>query len=533
MSLAPSNHFLKSELGQPSSAVTEFVELNVRSVEAITIATGSLTQTIAAVPAKQRRPFVDVRLLITEVDVVSDPVLTIDNTRHLVGDKITISYTPSDIPPGYEIDIVDGRTGDTILAIDEDSSGVNHLSLEANNTWTETQILVAAAGGGGSGDVTAGSSFGTDNRAIRSDGTGKGVQVSPVTIADTTGTITTPGLLIAGSGPTTLTDSAGKVLSASINTVGAAQGGTGVANNSAATLTRSGNHALTITTTGTTSVTLPTSGTLGTGDVTAAASFAVDNVLVRSNGTGKGVQATGISVDDSDNLTGVNDVTVAGDFDISGATIVGTLPGASGGTGVANTGKTITLGGSLTTSGSFATTLTATATTGVTLPTTGTLSTLAGAESLTNKKLGSLTSNGLVTTSGGDGTLSITASTALTLKVELTIACSDETTAITAGNGKMTFRMPFAMTLTGVRASLTTAPTGSTFIADINESGSTILSTKLSIDASEKTSTTAASSVVISDSTLADDAEMTVDFDQVGSSVAGTGVKILLIGTRS
>ena len=44
----------------------------------------------------------------------------------------------------------------------------------------------------------------------------------------------------------------------------AANGGTGVANNSAATLTRSGNHALTFTTTGTTGLTLPTTGTLST-----------------------------------------------------------------------------------------------------------------------------------------------------------------------------------------------------------------------------------------------------------------------------
>lgn len=43
-----------------------------------------------------------------------------------------------------------------------------------------------------------------------------------------------------------------------------ARGGTGVANNAAATLTRIGNHALTITTNGTTGVTLPTSGTLAT-----------------------------------------------------------------------------------------------------------------------------------------------------------------------------------------------------------------------------------------------------------------------------
>lgn len=110
------------------------------------------------------------------------------------------------------------------------------------------------------------------------------------------------------------------------------------------------------------------------------------------------------------------------------------------------------------------------------------------------------------------------------------VACSDETTAITTGTAKATFRMPYAFTLTAVRASVTTAPTGSTIIIDINEGGSTILSTKLSIDASEKTSTTAASAAVISDSALADDAEITIDFDQVGSTVAGAGVKVYLIG---
>lgn len=55
-----------------------------------------------------------------------------------------------------------------------------------------------------------------------------------------------------------------------------ANGGTGVANNAAATLTRSGNHALTITTAGATNVTLPTSGTLvaqSTGPITPGISF--------------------------------------------------------------------------------------------------------------------------------------------------------------------------------------------------------------------------------------------------------------------
>jgi hypothetical protein len=49
------------------------------------------------------------------------------------------------------------------------------------------------------------------------------------------------------------------------------------------------------------------------------------------------------------------------------------VTGANGGTGVANSGKTITLGGNLTTSGAFTLNLTTTANSGVTLPTTGTL----------------------------------------------------------------------------------------------------------------------------------------------------------------
>lgn len=63
------------------------------------------------------------------------------------------------------------------------------------------------------------------------------------------------------------------------------------------------------------------------------------------------------------------------------------LSGASGGTGVANTDKTITLGGNFTTSGAYAFTGTLTGTTGVTFPVTGTLGTLAGTETLTNKRV--------------------------------------------------------------------------------------------------------------------------------------------------
>lgn len=111
------------------------------------------------------------------------------------------------------------------------------------------------------------------------------------------------------------------------------------------------------------------------------------------------------------------------------------------------------------------------------------------------------------------------------------LACSDETTALTAGTGKITFRMPHAMTVTAVRASLTTAQaTGVIFTVNINENGVSILSTKLTIDNTEKTSTTAVTAPVISDTSLADDAEITVDIDQVGDGTA-KGLKILLIGS--
>jgi len=124
-------------------------------------------------------------------------------------------------------------------------------------------------------------------------------------------------------------------------------------------------------------------------------------------------------------------------------------------------------------------------------------------------------------------------STLTAVPVEIGIACSDETSNLTTGTAKVTFRMPYAMTLTSVRASVNTAPTGSTLIVDLNEGGTSVLSTKLSIDASEKTSTTAATAAVISDSALADDAEITIDIDQIGSTVAGKGLKVWLIGTRA
>ncbi len=107
----------------------------------------------------------------------------------------------------------------------------------------------------------------------------------------------------------------------------------------------------------------------------------------------------------------------------------------------------------------------------------------------------------------------------------------DESTALTAATHK-TFRAPFAMEITAVRASVTTAPTNGTVQVDINEDGVSILSTVIEIDATEKTSTTAATPAVISDGVIADDAEITIDVDAVGGTVAGAGLKVVLFYKR-
>jgi hypothetical protein len=128
------------------------------------------------------------------------------------------------------------------------------------------------------------------------------------------------------------------------------------------------------------------------------------------------------------------------------------------------------------------------------------------------------------------GTLSSQTDLYTALLQSFVIACSDETSDLTTGDAKVTFRMPYAFTVTGVKASVTTAPTGAAISVDIREAGTTILSTPITIDATELTSASATTPAVVSDASLAADAEIKIDIDAVGSSIAGAGLKVTITG---
>ena len=138
-------------------------------------------------------------------------------------------------------------------------------------------------------------------------------------------------------------------------------GGTGVANNAASTITISGSFGTTLTVTGTTAVTLPTSGTLLS---TAAAVTPAQGGTGVTNGTNNTITFTG-------NYT--LGLTLSANTAVTLPTSGTLLTTAGSGSSLTFGTGSLSLAGNLTTSGAFATTVTVTAATAVTLPTTGTL----------------------------------------------------------------------------------------------------------------------------------------------------------------
>lgn len=121
---------------------------------------------------------------------------------------------------------------------------------------------------------------------------------------------------------------------------------------------------------------------------------------------------------------------------------------------------------------------------------------------------------------------------ALPIDTSFIVTISDESTDLdTTNNPKTTFRMPFGYVLSEVRASVRVAAVGSQLLTiDIQQNNVSILSTNITLDSGEKTSTTATTPPVISTATLTDDAEIEIRIDQIGETTPGQGLKVYLIG---
>lgn len=91
-------------------------------------------------------------------------------------------------------DLVQGTGADTSARLPIGTAN-QVLKVNAGATAVEWGTLA------GTGDVTAASSFGTDNVIIRSDGTGKGVQLTGISVADTTNIISGSDAITFGSDP--------------------------------------------------------------------------------------------------------------------------------------------------------------------------------------------------------------------------------------------------------------------------------------------------------------------------------------------
>jgi hypothetical protein len=115
------------------------------------------------------------------------------------------------------------------------------------------------------------------------------------------------------------------------------------------------------------------------------------------------------------------------------------------------------------------------------------------------------------------------------------IVCSDRTTAIVADTDVAGLTMPWTFTLLDVQASLVSAAGSGTFTVDVNDGGTSVLSTKCTIDATETSSLTAAAPyaftsrqkmVEIDKGTI-----VTIDIDDDAAGDA-EGLIVYLIGLR-
>ena len=120
----------------------------------------------------------------------------------------------------------------------------------------------------------------------------------------------------------------------------------------------------------------------------------------------------------------------------------------------------------------------------------------------------------------------------ITVNEAISIACSDVTSNLTTGE-KARFDIPYNFILTRVFASVATAPTGSALTIDVEDEGTSILNAVLSIAASANNAETSTFASAASTYTFTKGDLITIDIDQIGSTVSGAGLIVFLEGYKT
>jgi hypothetical protein len=201
----------------------------------------------------------------------------------------------------------------------------------------------------------------------------------------------------------------------------------------------------------------------GTGTFTAGNGLTITGTEFNVVGTSDRITVNPDSIDIASTYVGQTSITTLGTIG-TGTWQGNVIAGQYGGTGVNNSGKTITLGGNLTTSGAHTLTLTTSANTNVTLPTTGTLATLAGSETLTNKTIqgATITTGSINNTPIGASTANSGAFTTLTASGAVTFTSATDASNLTtaavvlSGGLSVTKAMYVGTNITGSGAATST-----------------------------------------------------------------------------
>ena len=394
----------------------------------------------------------------TSLILPSSGTLSTLNGTESLENKTVNGLVPTSLADGFKI--VGGTNSKTFTLL-------NDASLSGSNTGDQTISLTGDVTGSGTGSfattlansgVTLGTyGSATEVPAFTVDAKGRITNVSNVTISGVSsiGSALDAGKIIVGdvnslaakvsmSGDVTINN-------AGVTSIGLNKITTSKILNSNVTYDKIQNISSTNKILGRTSAgagVIEEIATTGTGDVVRA---------ISPTFTGTPLVPTAIVSSNDGTIANTEFVTRA-IGNISASSVSGILPSANGGTGVDNTGKTITLGGNLVTTGANNITLNSTAATNITLPSSGTLATVAQLNAIAGGTFSSEKITGIVNPENGGTGIDNTGKT-IALGGNITTGAALTTTGTTAFNASaITFKTTAASELilppTGTLATL-------------------------------------------------------------------------------